>query len=140
MQQRLYVSFETDIVDDWVENAAGHIVTPSGKNVLNYIADKLKANGVVVTPTLQHSSYGWAFWAEYRGVRFYCLVQRLKLWLVTVRPARTLVDRFLFRSRTAENRAFADMVVQIMGRDPRFKDIALQSEDEFRTTARSRQR
>lgn len=138
MNQRIFVSFESDFADDSVEGPTGNVVTPGGKSVMGCIADKLKERGVIVTSVHQHSFYGWAFTAEHQGVKFYCLVQHLRLWLLTVRPILSIGDRFLFRGRTAETHAFVDLAVKTLASDSHFMGIIKQSEKEFNATQRSR--
>jgi hypothetical protein len=132
MQPRIYISFKTNIDDHSIgDDSNDTSFIPSGSNVIKHIQNKLQGDNIITTMPRQHSFYGWAFIAEYAGVKFYCLLQETGSWLLTTRPILRIVDKILFRKKNKEHRLFSEMIVKKLNSDSDFTEIKLRSQKEF---------
>jgi len=123
MSGERFINFESNLPDDSQEDSSHNVISPAGKNIADRIAKLLAGNEVQVTPVQKHSFYGWSFIAEYRRVRFYCLLQAPGKWLLLIRPKLNFFDRLLFRKAQMETDSLFHLLLDKMRAESQFTNV-----------------
>jgi hypothetical protein len=138
MQQRKFLTFDADLLDDSSEDSRGNVVTPNGRKVVERIVSKLRDRGIDVVEHRQHSFYGWAFGATYHSAAFYCILQHPKSWLLLIKSKTSLFDRLRFRASAQDLQAFSDLVLEELRKEPDFRSVELHLGSEFKAEGRGK--
>jgi hypothetical protein len=82
MELRGFVSFEWDKADDGELDAAGNVIAPCGRQIIEQIREGLAQRGFEVTDVDLHETYGWSFDAIAGRVPVWCMIQYAEPWLI----------------------------------------------------------
>jgi hypothetical protein len=120
---RTIVSFEAQYPadDDWDED--GGLLVPGGKGVLSHIRTALEAKGIVCSEPEQHSYFGWAMEAPYRGIHIWCLLQFADPWVLVMEVRWSLTDWLFRRKHESEHLEFLRAVHEILTSNQHFSSI-----------------
>lgn len=82
MEHRTFVSFEWSEPDEGEFDAAGNIVQPGGRFILEQLRNTLTKRGMEVSVVDMHESYGWCMDVTAGGVPVWCMIQFAEPWLI----------------------------------------------------------
>lgn len=104
---------------------------------MEVIRESLIEQGLSASEVVQRSFYGWEFEVEYQAARFLVVLQFIDHWLLICDLKRSLLDRILFRDRTAAHEHVLKAIDRTLQSDSRFRGIAWLTQEQYASGANS---
>jgi hypothetical protein len=135
MNTRNFVTFEADFPDEsqWAED--GSPLVPDGQSVARVLVQALVNAGLTVSELSQHSFYGWAWEANLRKRKAWCLLQGGDPWLLIVEQRGGMLERLLRGEESAELEEVLTVVDEAMKGDTRFSAVQWFTRQEYESGA-----
>ncbi len=133
VDQRTFVTFEANLLDDAEFAESGDISVPGGLKVCEVLIDAIRGESLWVSDPEQHESYGWQFTAKFRDTDVWMLLQKTELWLLIIECRSGKSGWF---SRTQKLSADSTKLIHdALKRVPEFSNISWFTRREFEAGA-----
>lgn len=140
MDRRDFVTFDADFPDDAQWDERGNLLVPGGRAIAEAIKDKLQQVGVTCSDVVQHSFYGWAFYATFENSNIWCLLQVGDAWLLTLEEQKSLMSRLFGSRKTAGFDRLQTMIHNILTGDNRFSNVLWYTRADYESGKKERAR
>ena len=126
-----YITFVADFPDDAEWDDSGDLLTPGGKEILNFINSSISKQGLKCSDVEKHRFYGWSFEVESKDGIIWILLQYPGPWLLLLENKNSLFNRLFKLKSNRDYENVLKIIKDLLARDNRFSSIKYYTKEEY---------